>query len=77
MYQNFDIEKECYDKRRKDVCDAKGNHKPNHCNTVIICLLEKVLAELCEIKKCCGSGSDDSESVEVKVGDISTKVKKK
>lgn len=42
-------DKKRYDEHRKNVCDEKGHHKPNHCATITICLLEDILKKIEEI----------------------------
>lgn len=51
MYKNFDVDQKGYDRVRKEVCDSKGVHMPNHATTVIICFLEELLCEINKIKK--------------------------
>lgn len=62
------IDKQQYDQCRKEVCDERGNHKPNHCSTTIICLLENVLEEIKKLKECncckCASLSKECSTVE-------------
>ena len=40
------IKQEIYNEYRKETCDEKGFHKPNHCNAAILSKLDEVLEKL-------------------------------